>query len=69
MLRGQKEYSIEELLEHPSLGVQLTSDGIERRCVDLVLDAASGYHRFSEIELGETRARSFMPLVPPLIAP
>ena len=58
MFRGAKEYSIEELLEHPALGIQMTSEGIEQRCVDLMLDAASGHHRFSEAEavtIRETR--------------
>ena len=59
MFRGSKEYSLEELLEHPILGVQMTSEGIERRCLDLMFDAASGQHRFSEAELGERLAASF----------
>jgi hypothetical protein len=61
MFRGSKEYSLEELLEHPGLGVQMTSEGIERRCLDLMFDVASGQHRFSEAELGERLAGSFTP--------
>ena len=61
MFRRSKEYSLEELLEHPVLGVQMTSEGIERRCLDLVLDATSSQHRFAETELGERLAGSFSP--------
>jgi len=61
MFRGSKEYALEELLEHPVLGVQMTSEGIERRCLDLMFDAASGQHRFSEAEAGERLAGSIAP--------
>ena len=55
-----KEYLLEELLEHPILAVQMTSEGIEqRRCVDLMFDATSGLHRFVEVEVGEMLAGSF----------
>jgi hypothetical protein len=50
MLRGSKEFSLAELIEHPVLGVQIANEGIERRCVDLMLDTISGHHRFSEGE-------------------
>jgi hypothetical protein len=50
MSEGSKEYSLAELLEHPVLGAQLTNEGIERRCLDLMLDAANGHHRFAEAE-------------------
>ena len=50
MFRGSKEYSLAELLEHPVLGVQIRSEGIERRCLDLMLDPAAGNHRFVEAE-------------------
>jgi hypothetical protein len=53
MLRGSKEYSLAELIEHPVLGMQIANEGIERRCVDLMLDMLSGHHRFSETEHGE----------------
>ena len=39
MFRRPKEYSLEELLEHPVLGVQISSEGIDRRCIDLMFDA------------------------------
>jgi hypothetical protein len=61
MFRGSKEYSLDELLEHPVLGVQMTSEGIERRCLDLMFDMASGQRRFAETELGEGLAGSFPP--------
>ena len=41
MFRRSKEYSLKELLEHPVLGVQMTSEGIDRRCLDLMFDTAS----------------------------
>lgn len=52
MFRGSKEYSLDELIEHPVLGMQMTSEGIERRCLDLMLDAVS-HHRFTETECDE----------------
>jgi hypothetical protein len=61
MFRRSKEYSLEELLEHPVLGVQMTSEGIERRCLDLMFDATSGQHRFAEGEFGERSAGPFAP--------
>jgi len=54
-----KEYSLEELLDHPVLGVQMTTEGLERRCLDLMFDAASGQHRFVEGEFEELSASSF----------
>ena len=61
MFRGSKEYSLEELLEHPVLGVQMTSEGIDRRGLDLMFDTASAQHRSAE---GEYRAQ-FVGLFPP----
>jgi hypothetical protein len=61
MFRGSKEYSLEELLEHPVLGVQMTSEGIERRCLDLMFDAANRQHRFTEAEYRERSSASFSP--------
>jgi hypothetical protein len=43
------------------VGVQMTSEGIDRRCLDLMFDATSGQHRFAEGEFGERSARPFMP--------
>ena len=61
MFRGSKEYSLEELLEHPVLGVQMTSEGIERRCLDLMFDATSGQLFFAEAVYRERFAGSFLP--------
>ena len=56
MFRIPKEYSLEELLDHPVLGVQMTHEGIERRCLDLMFDVTSGQHRFVEGEFDELLA-------------
>lgn len=50
MFTGPKEYSLAELLDHPILGVQMTSAGIERRSLELMLDRGSGHRRFAEAE-------------------
>ena len=50
MFRALKEYSLDELLEHPVLNVDMTNRGIERRCFELIFDAAGGHHRFAEAE-------------------
>ena len=50
-----REYSLDELLEHPVLSVEMTNRGIDRRCFDLIFDLASGHHRFVEPEYGATR--------------
>jgi hypothetical protein len=49
------------LLEHPVLGVQMTSEGIDRRCLDLMFDTANAPHRFAEGEYRERFAGSFAP--------
>jgi hypothetical protein len=59
MFRGSKEYLLDELLEHPVLGVQMTSEGIDRRCLDLVFDTASAQHRFAEAEHNERSPGAF----------
>ena len=61
MFRRSKEYSLEELLEHPVLGVQMTREGIDRRCLDLMLDARSGQQCFADPEYRERFAVSFLP--------
>ena len=61
MFRRSKEYSLEELLEHPVLGVQMTSDGIDRRCLDLMFDATSSQQSLAEPEYRERFAGSFLP--------
>jgi hypothetical protein len=59
MFSGSKEYLLDELLEHPVLGIQMTSEGIERRCLDLMFDATNSQHRFAEAEFGEGLAGSY----------
>ncbi len=59
MFRGSKEYSLEELLEHPVVGVQMTNEGIDRRCLDLMFDKARAQQRFAEGEYHERFAGSF----------
>ena len=50
-MKGPMEYSLAELLEHPVLVVLMTRDGIERRGLDLILDAESGDRRRAKAEL------------------
>src|SRR5256885_8056719 len=57
MFRRSKEYSLEELLEHPVLGMQMTSEGIDRRCLDLMFDTANVQHRFAEGRVSRTICR------------
>ena len=45
-----REYSLAELLNHPGLGLVMTSDGIERRCLELMLDARNRDRRHAEAE-------------------
>jgi hypothetical protein len=45
-----KEYSLAELLDHPGLGLVMTGDGIERRSLELMLDARSRERRHAEAE-------------------
>jgi len=45
-----REYSLAELLDHPGLGLVMTSDGIERRCLELMLDARNRDRRHAEAE-------------------
>jgi hypothetical protein len=61
MFRGSKEYSLEELLEHPVLGVEMTSEGIDRRCLELMFDTAHAQYRSAEGEYRERFAGSFPP--------
>jgi hypothetical protein len=46
-----REYSLAELLDHPGLGLIMTSGGIERRCLELMLDARSCDRRHTEAEI------------------
>jgi hypothetical protein len=61
MFRRPKEYSLEELLEHPVLGVQMTSEGIDRRCLDLMFDATSSQQCCKEAEYRGRFSGSFLP--------
>jgi hypothetical protein len=56
MRNETNEYSLVELLDHPGLGWVITSGGIERRCLDLMLDARSRDRRYAD---AETRAVTF----------
>jgi hypothetical protein len=61
MFRRSKEYSLDELLEHPVLGVQMTSEGIDRRCLDLMFRATSDQTNFAEPEYRQKFFGSFLP--------
>ena len=50
MRNKTNEYSLAELLDHPGLGWVITSGGIERRCLDLMLDARSHDRRHADAE-------------------
>jgi hypothetical protein len=56
MRNETNEYSLVELLAHPGLGWVISSAGIERRCLDLMLDARSRDRRYAD---AETRAATF----------
>jgi hypothetical protein len=45
-----REYSLAELLDHPGLGLVMTGDGIERRCLELMLDERSRERPHAEAE-------------------
>jgi hypothetical protein len=47
-MKASKEYSLAELLEHPVLGMMMMIGGIERRSLDLILDAQRADRRRSE---------------------
>jgi len=51
MLRKYKECSLDELLEYPVLRLQMTSEGIERRCIELIVEATRGYYRAAKTGL------------------
>jgi hypothetical protein len=61
MSRRSKEYSLTELIEHPVLSVQMANEGIERRSLELMLDAMSGRYRLVETERDERLIGSFAP--------
>ena len=39
MREEPQEHALAELVDHPGLGLIMTRDGIERRCIELMLDA------------------------------
>ncbi len=42
MSRQQQEYSLAELFNQPVLGLAMASDGLDRRSLELMLDAEGG---------------------------
>jgi hypothetical protein len=41
-MRGEpQEYTLAELVDHPGLGLIMTRNGIERRCIELMLGGPS----------------------------
>ena len=54
MRKAVKEYSLAELLDHPGLGWVMARGGIDRRCLDLILDAPRRDRRYAEIETHAT---------------
>jgi hypothetical protein len=52
MKNETNEYSLAELLAHPGLAWVITSGGIERRCLDLMLDARSRDRHYANAETG-----------------
>ena len=54
MRKAVKEYSVAELLDHPGLGWVMARGGIDRRCLDLILDAPRRDRRYAEIETPTT---------------
>jgi hypothetical protein len=55
MFKESKEYSLAQLLEHPILELMMTGEGMERRCVELMLDSratsASARRSFSPSQI------------------
>jgi hypothetical protein len=47
MSKEPKEYSLDELLEHPVLRVQMATEGLEHRYLELILNA-NGLRRPAE---------------------
>jgi len=45
-----REYSLAELLDHPGLGLVMTSKGIEPRCLELMLDGRRRDRRRAEAD-------------------
>ena len=49
------EYSLAELLDHPIIGLTMRAEGLERRCLELMLDQSRSDRRRAP-EFAETRA-------------
>jgi len=45
MREEPQEYTLAQLVDHPGLGLLLTRDGIEPRCIELALDGPSRHRR------------------------
>ena len=41
------EYSLAALLDHPGLGLVMIGEGIDRRCLELMLDARNRDQRYA----------------------
>jgi hypothetical protein len=57
MREEPREYSVAELLDHPGLVLIMTTDGIERRGMELVLGARGREPR--EADYGGDKTRDF----------
>lgn len=60
MSKEPKEYSLAELVEHPVLRMQMTTDGLERQCLNLILDGI-GLRRFTDAGNDGRRSIGFCP--------
>jgi len=59
MREEPKEYSLAELLDHPGLGLVMASDGIERRCLELMLDECRRERRERTVAGIKIRAEAY----------
>ena len=50
-----REYSLDELLDHPVLSLEMARQGLDPRCFELIFEAAGRYHRFAEAEYSAGR--------------
>ena len=58
-MKESTEYSLADLLEHPVLGVMLTSGRSERRSLELILNAESANRRRAETKLHEFKIAAY----------
>ncbi len=58
MREERQEYVLAELVDHPGLGLMMTRDGIEHRCVELVLDAPRRHRREMDMTGDESSGSS-----------